>query len=315
MAKLDIISGFLGAGKTTFINKLFSDGYDITKTVLIENEFGDVSIDGELVQSSVKMVELTSGCICCTLQGDFIKGISEVMKEYHPEHILIEPTGAANLKDIITACSKAALHADVEINSIVTIVSAQSLPALLEVGGDFFVQQLRMATFLVMSGTQLLTDEELKECKEKLEYFKLEAVVHWEPWNEVSAVKLIHEAEILYQMRKEENSIVRKNHEMIRIPGNREKFRRDHFVSLVIYPKRTFLKEEIYAVLESLKNPACGKIFRGKGFLKTESEMVRVEYAYGAAEEIAESDYQSTPVFIIIGQYLNEEKIRQSFHF
>ena len=156
MVKLDIISGFLGAGKTTFINKLLSDGYDIEGTVLIENEFGDVSVDGELIQSTIEMVELTSGCICCTLQGDFIQGIRRVVEKFQPRRILIEPTGAANLKDVLTACEKAALQADVEINSIVTIANAQTLPALLEIGGEFFVQQLQMAKLLVMSGTQLL---------------------------------------------------------------------------------------------------------------------------------------------------------------
>ena len=87
MVKLDIISGFLGAGKTTFINKLLSDGYDIEGTVLIENEFGDVSVDGELIQSTIEMVELTSGCICCTLQGDFIQGIRRVVEKFQPRRL------------------------------------------------------------------------------------------------------------------------------------------------------------------------------------------------------------------------------------
>jgi G3E family GTPase len=313
MVKLDIISGFLGAGKTTFINKLLSDGYDIEGTVLIENEFGDVSVDGELIQSTIEMVELTSGCICCTLQGDFIQGIRRVVEKFQPRRILIEPTGAANLKDVLTACEKAALHADVEINSIVTIANAQTLPALLEIGGEFFVQQLQMAKLLVMSGTQLLNAEDLNACRKKVETLNLEAVIHWEPWTEISAMALLSEAELLYQMGKGENSPVVKGYEKIRIPKAGLKIHKDHFVSMAIYPKRVFTEEEIYRILDSWKDQSFGEIFRGKGFLKTASKMVRAEYVLGAAVEIAESNYNKQPVFIIIGQSLDEKKIRLAF--
>lgn len=317
MIKLDIIAGFLGAGKTTFINKMLSEGYSSGKTVLIENEFGDISIDGNLVTPSIKMVELTSGCICCTLQGDFVKGICQIVEDQNPERILIEPTGAANLNDILKACRIAEQKSPVKINSIITIANAEAIPALLEMGGEFFVKQLQMADLLVMSSTQNLSADELLKCKKELASVGVKCPIHWENWEDLSSLVVLMEAELYYEISEKnnfnENAL---NHKKIMGNVSRKKMNhRERFTSLSFHPSHVFCENEIIHMAEYFNECPDGIIFRAKGFLRTETGMIKVEYVLGGKTEIKSTDYNEEAKYVIIGQFLNEEKLKKILNF
>ena len=143
MAKVDIISGFLGAGKTTLIKKLIQDAFKGEQVVLIENEFGEIGIDGGfLKEAGIQVNELNSGCICCSLVGDFGEALKQVVDQYHPDRIVIEPTGVGKLSDVIKAIQKAAEHVDLQLNSATTVVDVTKAKVYMRNFGEFFLNQI-----------------------------------------------------------------------------------------------------------------------------------------------------------------------------
>lgn len=163
MIKIDIISGFLGAGKTTLIKKLFQNGFNGEKVVLIENEFGDISIDsGFLKDSGVKIKEINAGCICCSLVGDFETAIKDLINQFHPDRIIIEPSGVGKLSDIINAVEKVKLD-DLNLNILATVVDGKKAKMYLKNFGEFFLNQIEAANTVIISKTENLSEEQIDE--------------------------------------------------------------------------------------------------------------------------------------------------------
>ena len=163
MIKIDIISGFLGAGKTTLIKKLFQNGFNGEKVVLIENEFGDISIDsGFLKDSGVKIKEINAGCICCSLVGDFETAIKDLVNQFHPDRIIIEPSGVGKLSDIINAVEKVKLN-DLSLNILATVVDGKKAKMYLKNFGEFFLNQIEAANTVIISKTENLSEEQIDE--------------------------------------------------------------------------------------------------------------------------------------------------------
>lgn len=163
MIKIDIISGFLGAGKTTLIKKLFQNGFNGEKVVLIENEFGDISIDsGFLKDSGVKIKEINAGCICCSLVGDFETAIKDLVNQFHPDRIIIEPSGVGKLSDIINAVEKVKLN-DLCLNILATVVDGKKAKMYLKNFGEFFLNQIEAANTVIISKTENLSEEQIDE--------------------------------------------------------------------------------------------------------------------------------------------------------
>lgn len=163
MIKIDIISGFLGAGKTTLIKKLFQNGFNGEKVVLIENEFGDISIDsGFLKDSGVKIKEINAGCICCSLVGDFETAIRDLVNQFHPDRIIIEPSGVGKLSDIINAVEKVKLD-DLSLNILATVVDGKKAKMYLKNFGEFFLNQIEAANTVIISKTENLSEEQIDE--------------------------------------------------------------------------------------------------------------------------------------------------------
>ncbi len=165
MTKIDVVSGFLGAGKTTLIQKLLKEALDGSKTVLIENEFGEIGIDGGfLKESGIEIKEMNSGCICCSLVGDFGASLKEVISTYAPERILIEPSGVGKLSDVLRAVEDVAAELDVQVNSAVAVVDASKAKMYLKNFGEFFINQIQFAGTILLSRTDKVTGEKLEEC-------------------------------------------------------------------------------------------------------------------------------------------------------
>ena len=191
MTKIDIYSGFLGAGKTTLIKKMISEGYQGQKLVLIENEFGEIGIDGGFLQDAgINITEMNSGCICCSLVGDFSKALTQVIEQYHPDRVIIEPSGVGKLSDVIGAVEKVIGH-DVEIGYTVAVADAGKVKVYMKNFGEFYNNQIETASTIILSRTDSISEEKLHKAVELLREHNAEATVVTTPWDELTGAQLI----------------------------------------------------------------------------------------------------------------------------
>ena len=192
MTKIDIVSGFLGAGKTTLIKKLLKDALAGTRVVLIENEFGEIGIDGGfLKESGIEIREMNSGCICCSLVGDFGTSLREVMDTYAPERILIEPSGVGKLSDVMKAIQDAAEGSDMELNSAVAVVDASKCKIYIKNFGEFFVNQIEYAGTIILTRTDKVSDAKIAECVELLRRHNDKATIITTPIAELDGRQIL----------------------------------------------------------------------------------------------------------------------------
>ena len=194
MAKIDIISGFLGAGKTTLIKKLIQDVFAGQKVVLIENEFGEIGIDGGfLKEAGINITEMNSGCICCSLVGDFSEALKKVVDEFHPDHIIIEPSGVGKLSDIRRAIENTSKDCDLEIGSLVTVADVKKARMYMKNFGEFYNNQIESAGTIILSRTQSASREKIDDAVALIRAKNPDATIITTPWDELSG-KTIHDA-------------------------------------------------------------------------------------------------------------------------
>ncbi len=192
MTKIDIISGFLGAGKTTLIKKLLDEAFSDEKIVLIENEFGEVGIDGGFLRDAgIEITEMNSGCICCTLVGDFNKSLREVMERFSPDRILIEPSGVGKLSDVMASVIDMEKEADVTLNALVTVVNAKKAIKQMKAFGEFFNNQIEHATCVILSRTQESTADQTQAANDLIKKLNPEATVITTPWDSIDGAKIL----------------------------------------------------------------------------------------------------------------------------
>ena len=192
MTKIDIISGFLGAGKTTFIKKMIDEVYAGEKLVLIENEFGEVGIDGGFLKDSgIEISEMNSGCICCSLVGDFAKNLQEVLDKFSPDRILIEPSGVGKLSDVMASVIDLEKTHDVKVNALVTVVNALKASKQMKAFGEFFNNQIEYATTVVLSRSQKASPEQLEFCVKQIQTLNPKAAIITTPWNEIQGSQIL----------------------------------------------------------------------------------------------------------------------------
>lgn len=211
MTKIDIFSGFLGAGKTTLIKKLLKEAMDASKVVLIENEFGEIGIDGGfLKEAGVEIKEMNSGCICCSLVGDFGTSLAEVLDKYHPERILIEPSGVGKLSDVMKAVQNVKSDVDVQLNSAVVVVAANKCKMYAKNFGEFFLNQIEHAGTIILSRTADISESKLNAALEIIREHNSKATVITTPWDELDGKKILEtienakdlEAELMEEVAK-----------------------------------------------------------------------------------------------------------------
>ena len=191
MTKIDIYSGFLGAGKTTLIKKMINEAYKGEKLVLIENEFGEIGIDGGfLADAGIEITEMNSGCICCSLVGDFSKALVKVMEEYNPDRIIIEPSGVGKLSDVIKA-TKSAEEQGAVLNSFTTVADVNKCKMYMKNFGEFYNDQVKHASCIVLSHTQSARDEKIAECVALLRQHNESAVIVTTPWDILSGADIL----------------------------------------------------------------------------------------------------------------------------
>ena len=210
MVKIDIISGFLGAGKTTLIKKLLKEAFEGEQVVLIENEFGEIGIDGGFLKDAgIEIREMNSGCICCSLVGDFGASLKEVVEKYHPDRILIEPSGVGKLSDVIKAVQGVEEDVDIQLNSYTTVVDAKKCKMYMRNSGEFFDNQVQYAGAIIMSRTDIVDEKKAMESMELLRSINEKAAIITTPIEKLDGKKILevmeHPVSLADELLKEEH--------------------------------------------------------------------------------------------------------------
>ena len=227
MTKIDIFSGFLGAGKTTLIKKLIAEAYAGEQLVLIENEFGEIAIDGGFLQDAgVQITEMSQGCICCSLVGDFTKALQQVLEQYHPDRILIEPSGVGKLSDVVAAVQKLEVP-DIALNSFTTVVDANRCKVYMKNFGEFFNDQVQVANTIILSRTDGISPEKLDACVALLREQNTHATLITTPWDQLDGKLVLQTMEQKNTLQAELDLLAQKE-EVCPVCGHHHDHDHDH---------------------------------------------------------------------------------------
>lgn len=305
--KIGVISGFLGAGKTTLIRKLLRETLSSEKVVLIENEFGEIGIDGTILkQAGIQVREINSGCICCTLAGDFHSALKDVMRKYRPDRILIEPSGVGKLSDILSVCRKIALRESGRVTMSVTIVDARKYSMYSKNFAEFFFDQIDNAGTILLSRTQNIGTEALSKTVRDIRQRNEKAAVITTPWDLLSGDQLLATAE-------QENRMLLSKEEFEQAE---EEHHHHHDADQVfqvwsLETPRIFSRDELREMLKNLPN--YGEVLRAKGILPV-GDKAWAQFDYVPEEiNLEEAQPDFTGRICVIGKDLNRAGLAELF--
>jgi G3E family GTPase len=311
--KIDIISGFLGAGKTTMIKKLLDGDVLGDRIAIIENEFGDISIDSNrLEESGVEIKSISSGCICCTLSGDFQKAIKELIEEHNPNRIIIEPTGVGRLSDIISTINITKESEDIELNMAMTIVDVLEFEDFVEVFGEFFKDQIQYADVIALSKSQLTDESKVNNVIKSIREINPNASIVATPWDELKAKDILDVAKL-----SKGNKVIDMYHSYVHEHNYDHNHGEDSadvtFDYYSFETMKTYSEEEITSILNSLKNLVYGKVLRVKGaLLSIDKKWFDFDFT-PKNFDIIEGKVNTIGQVTIIGENLNKDSIRNLF--
>ena len=317
MTKIDIISGFLGAGKTTFIKKLLDEAFKGEQIVLIENEFGEVGIDGGFLKDAgIEITEMNSGCICCSLVGDFGKNLKEVITKYHPDRILIEPSGVGKLSDVMKSVLDVEKEQDVKLNALVTVVNALKASKQMKAFGEFFNNQIEYATTVVLSRSQNATPEQLEFCVKQIQELNPKAAVITTAWSDISGATILKAME--QQDNMEMKLLAEAKHEHHHDHDHEHDHEHHHadeiFTSWGKETPHKFERDRIEEILKIFVNTEdYGNILRSKGMVEgTDGKWIYFDMVSGEYE-IREGEPDYTGRLVVIGTDIDEHKLEELF--
>lgn len=350
MTKVDIFSGFLGAGKTTLIRKLIDEAYEDENIVIIENEFGEIGIDGGFLKDTgIKINEMNSGCICCTLVGDFGRALDQVIEEYAPDRILIEPSGVGKLSDVIIAVQDLN-NENIKLNGFTTVVDAKKCKMYMKNFGEFYKNQVENASSVILSHTSGLSQEKLDQCVDMIRELNDRASIVTTDWNDISGKKILETMEqkqtLSSELEKLREEAYAHEHEHHHHHDHDHEHDHDHhehehhhdhdhdhhehehhhhhdhdhhhadevFDDIGIETSHRFTEEKIKEALSGLGNFAeCGQVLRAKGIVAGEDgKWIHFDYVPGEPET-REGAPETTGMICIIGVGLEEDRIKELF--
>ena len=344
MTKVDIISGFLGAGKTTLIKKLIAEVFAGQQIVLIENEFGEIGIDGGFLKDAgINITEMNSGCICCSLVGDFATALKKVVDEYHPDRIIIEPSGVGKLSDVERAVLDVADEAGIEIATATTVVDAKKAKMYMKNFGEFFNNQVETARCVVLSRTQDVTADKLDETVKLIREKNHEAAVITTPWDEIEgsvifgamsdAKALEHELELEHDHEHHHHDDDHDHdhdheHEHEHHHDHEHEHHHDHdhhhhhhdhdadevFTSWGVETPKKFDRADLEKILDRLANTEeFGQVLRAKGIVQSsDGKWLHFDLTPGESE-IREGSADYTGRLCVIGAEIDESKLAGLF--
>ena len=335
MTEITIISGFLGAGKTTLIKKLLKEAFQGEKIVLIENEFGEIGIDGGFLKDAgIQVNEMNSGCICCSLVGDFGTALKEVLDTYGPDRILIEPSGVGKLSDVVKAVENVAGSTDVHIDCSIVVVDGKKCKMYMKNFGEFFNNQVEHAGTIVISRTQSMTDEKLEECAGLLRDHNGHAAMITTPWDELDGKQILaamHHAELEMEEHDRhhhdgecEHGHHHHEHDENCTCGCHDHHHHDHeghhhadevFTSWGVETAHKYTAEELQQILEELSgSEKYGIILRAKGIVPdTDGNWMQFDFV-PEEYEVRDGSPDYTGRLCVIGSKLDEDALKELFH-
>ena len=325
MTKIDIISGFLGAGKTTLIKKLIEEALKGQKVVLIENEFGEIGIDGGfLKESGIQINEMNSGCICCSLVGDFNTALKDVLEQYTPDRIIIEPSGVGKLSDVMKAVQKVVdAEANVVLNSHITVADAQRAKMYLKNFGEFYRNQIEFASAVILSRSQNVKEDKLEKAVKLLRSLNDKCPIVTTPWEELSGAQILEVMEGENDFAKELMEAAQVCPECGHHHEHGEECHDHHhhhadevFTSWGKETPKKFTEEGIRAILDTLSkedSDEYGIILRAKGIVPDENgKCIHFDLVPGE-DEVRYGSAEYTGRICVIGSKLNEDKLAELF--
>lgn len=327
MTKIDVYSGFLGAGKTTLIKKLIKEAYAGEKVVLIENEFGEIGVDGGFLKDSgVNITEMNSGCICCSLVGDFAKALKQVEEQYAPDRIIIEPSGVGKLSDVIRAVERANVENSV-LNAFCAVVDANKCKMYMKNFGEFFIDQVKNASCVVLSHTTGMSEEKLHACIEALKAVNPDANYVTAEWDKLDGKTILAAMEKKDSLDAELKKLAEEyEHEHHHHDDDDDCCCHDHehehhhhhhadevFTSWGLETAHKFTGEELKNALQALQNEEkYGTVLRAKGIVDGGEHWWHFDYVPGEPD-VRTGAAGATGRLCVIGCKLNEDALKELF--
>lgn len=322
MTKIDIISGFLGAGKTTFIKKMIDEAFKGEQIVLIENEFGEVGIDGGFLKDAgIQITEMNSGCICCSLVGDFGKNLNEVITKYHPDRILIEPSGVGKLSDVMKSVIDIEKEQPVKLNALVTVVNALKASKQMKAFGEFFNNQIEHATTVILSRSQNATPEQLEFCVKQIQALNPKASVITTDWDAIKGEQILKtmegqdnlEMKVLAEARHAQDEAEHHHHHDHDDHDHEHEHHHadDVFTSWGKETPHKFERAKLEEILKQFVED--DKILRSKGMVEgTDGKWIYFDMVPGEYE-IRDGEPDYTGRIVVIGTDIHEHELEELF--
>lgn len=349
MTKITIFSGFLGAGKTTLIKKLIAEAYTGQKLVLIENEFGEIGVDsGFLQDAGIEITEMNSGCICCSLVGDFGKALLKVLDQFHPDRILVEPSGVGKLSDVIRAVQNIHAH-DVELDGFTTVVDAKKCKMYQKNFGEFFDNQITFASCLILSHTKGLPEAKIDDCVKRLRACNPKAPIVTTEWSDLTGEQILDAMRQQNSLDDELRALLEEakahDHDHHHDHGEEHEHHHDHdhgeehdhdhdhdhseehehhhdhhhhdadeiFQSWGVESPKKYTKEQIAAALEALSDEKYGLVLRAKGIVPApDGTWIHFDYVPGTPD-VRSGSAITTGRLCVIGSKLREDALAALF--
>ncbi|WP_238905146.1 CobW family GTP-binding protein [Clostridium sp. YIM B02506] len=314
--KVDVFSGFLGAGKTLLIKKLIEENLKNEKIAIIENEFGEIGIDGGFLRnSSIDVKEINAGCICCSVYGDFKAGINEVIDKYHPERIIIEPSGVAKLSEVLSVFKESDFKQKLSLNIIMTVIDITKYDMYVTNFDEFYKDQIRKAKTIILSRTQNVSNETVVDIVSKIKTLNNSASIITTPWTSIKAKNILETAE-----GTSENTIfnkinlLNKSSSKVSVKTSTISTTKTTFKTIGIETPKILTKNQLKNTLEKLNNSMYGLVLRAKGIVEcTNGEWVEFDYVPNEFE-IRKSIPDYSGRICVIGENLNKDIIEKLFH-
>ena len=349
MTKIDIISGFLGAGKTTLIKKLLEEAYKGEQVVLIENEFGEIGIDGGFLKDAgINITEMNSGCICCSLVGDFGAALHDVIEQFHPDRVIIEPSGVGKLSDVIRAVQRAAETTPMELNCFIAVADATKCKMYIKNLGEFFNNQIEHANTIILSRAQNMSEEKMAATVAELRAHNGDAIIITTPWDQITGKQILeametHKHDVVTQLMAEEwnddeecddpdccchdhthhhhHDHEHEHHHHDHEHTHHHEHHHEHhhhadevFTSWGAETPRKFTDEEIDAALTALDGGSYGAILRAKGIVPAvDGGWIHFDYV-PFEHNVRRGSAEVTGRLCVIGAELKEDEVSALFH-
>ncbi|WP_077611404.1 CobW family GTP-binding protein [Clostridium sp. Marseille-P2415] len=300
-----VISGFLGAGKTTLIQKMIQEVFKNERIALIENDFGEISVDAVLLKSeAIEVKEINSGCICCSLSGDFIKSLKALLERFHPDKVLIEPSGVGKLSDVVKACTDPRILPYAKVKAKITVADVKRCRMYLDNFGEFFEDQIRNADLIFLSRTGAFPDR-IMEAQKIIKGLNADSVIISKSWDQIDMAEILHS-----------HNGYKRNHVHSYREGpchcSHHHSAEEAFDTVTIRTKRIFSKEDLKACVLNMERTANGSVLRAKGIVKGPSGYMSLQYLPG---EIQITNCSSGgDMLCIIGQNLNQQELYTIFN-